>query len=144
MFFVPCCEVLYDFRINTKISSSLLQVVCRRVRVLLYFVYLIAYSGVQYFVLLCGFTFLFLCCDVLIKSMSSVSTPSVVCRSALISGFFLTHRGVLRINGQDGEFLTKRIYCLSFTSTWVHLRCFDEQLIHFLQNVYCTLRSPIQ
>ena len=135
MFFVPCCEVLYDVRIKTKISSSLLQVVCRRVRVLLYFVYLIAYSGVQYLVLLCGFTFLFLCYDVLIKSMLSVSTPSVVCRSALISVFFLTHRGVLRINGQDGEFLTKRIYCLSFTSTWVHLRCFDEQLIHFLQSV---------
>ena len=117
----------------------------RRVRVLLYFVYLITYSSVQYFVLLCGFTFLFPCCDVLIKSMSSVSIPSVVCRSALISvGFFLTHRGVLRINGQDGEFLIKRIYCLSFRSTWVHPRCFDEKLIHFLQSVYCTRRSPIQ
>jgi hypothetical protein len=34
-FWVPCCDVRYDFRIRTKFCSSLLPVVCRRTHVLL-------------------------------------------------------------------------------------------------------------
>ena len=33
-FFVPCCDVCYDFHIKTMFGSSLLPVVCRRVHVL--------------------------------------------------------------------------------------------------------------
>ena len=34
MFRVPCCNVLYDFRIKTMFGSSLLSIVCRRVHYL--------------------------------------------------------------------------------------------------------------
>jgi hypothetical protein len=33
-FFVPCCDVCYDFHIKTMFGSSLLPVVCRRAHVL--------------------------------------------------------------------------------------------------------------
>ena len=58
-FWVPCCDVRYDFRIKTMFGSSLPPVVCRRAHVLFTFFYtLFVYSGVQH-ILCCGVVLFF-------------------------------------------------------------------------------------
>ena len=46
-FWVPCCDVRYDFRIQTMFDSSLPPVVCRRARVLLMLSVFVAYIVVS-------------------------------------------------------------------------------------------------
>ena len=46
-FWFPCCDVRYDFRIQTMFGSSLPPVVCMRAQVLLMFLCLFVYSGIQ-------------------------------------------------------------------------------------------------
>ena len=58
-FWVPCCDVRYDFRIKTMFSSSFPQVVCRRVHVLLMFFVFACLSGVQH--ISCCVFVLFVC-----------------------------------------------------------------------------------
>jgi hypothetical protein len=86
-FWVPCCDVRYNFRIKTMFGSSLPPVVCRMAHVLLCFCVClrIVMSNIlpyQSYV----FTFWVPCCDVCydirITTMFSSSLPPVVCRTA--------------------------------------------------------------
>ena len=63
-YWVPCCDVRYDFLITTMFGSSLPSVVCTRAHVLLTLLCLFANSGIQhilfYFIfILGGFCFVF-------------------------------------------------------------------------------------
>jgi len=68
-FWVPCCDVRYDFQINAMFGSSLPPVVCRRAVSYLRYLCLFAHNGVQH-ILCCVFVFFFLvlcipCCQFL-------------------------------------------------------------------------------
>jgi hypothetical protein len=58
-FWVPCCDVRFDFRIKTMFGSSLPLVVCRRPGFMFYLRYLcfFAHSGIQH--VLCYILFCF-------------------------------------------------------------------------------------
>ena len=70
-FWVPCCDVRYEIRIQTMFGSSLLPVICRRAYVvctLCVYACIFAHSGVQH-ILCCVFVLFFfvlctLCCHV--------------------------------------------------------------------------------
>ena len=57
-FWVPCCDVHYDFRIKTMFGSSLPPVVCRRAHVLFTLFVFVLHSSVQH--ILCCVYVLFL------------------------------------------------------------------------------------
>jgi len=51
-FCVPCCDIRYDFRMQTMFDSSLSQVVCRRIHVLItLFVFVCVKWCLTYFVI---------------------------------------------------------------------------------------------
>ena len=69
MFWVPWCDVRYDFRMKTVFDSSLPPVVCKRAHVLFTLFVFVCYSGVQH-MLCCVFVLFFfvlctLCCQFL-------------------------------------------------------------------------------
>ena len=76
------------FRIKTMFGTSLPPVVFMRAYVII-MLCLFEHSGVNHFVLLCVFTFLFPCCDIRcdirIKTMFGVSLNPVVCIWVLMS-----------------------------------------------------------
>jgi hypothetical protein len=47
-FWVPCCDVRYDFRIKIMFGSSLPAVVCRKARVLFTLFAFASYNGIQH------------------------------------------------------------------------------------------------
>jgi hypothetical protein len=56
-YWVPCCDVRYDFLITTMFGSSLLSVVCSRAHVLFTLLCLFANSGIQHIVFYFIFNF---------------------------------------------------------------------------------------
>ena len=75
-FWVPCCDVRYDFRIKTMFGPSLPPVVCRRVHVLFTktctYLCLFTHSGVQH-ILCCVFVCFYLSCASNVASISGLS-----------------------------------------------------------------------
>ena len=101
-FWIPCCDVRYDFRIKTMFDSPFPLVVCRRSHVYLRYLCLLAYSGVQhilccvfvlFFVILCSLCCQFLCVfRHLVYPMLPVSLdcPFLIVPSVFSIVYFLT------------------------------------------------------
>ena len=86
-FWVPCCDVRYDFRIRTKFCSSLLPVVCRRTHVLLtLFVFA---SGFGWFSRCCCFISLHLVYPMLLVSLDC---PFLIATSGLSKVYLIKVR----------------------------------------------------
>jgi len=68
-----CCDVRYDFRIETMFGSSLSPVICRRAHVLFAFLCLFAYSGVQHILCYVFALFVFVLCALCCQFLSGLS-----------------------------------------------------------------------